>query len=406
MAHGDGTMTTVEQQVSSTSQLDSAKGNGHVQPSVSGQSCFENGEPKAGNIQATLESSTFGVILRPASPYGTEATLSRKPDRVKIIVKRKVVADESGREGRISSPSKKHKASGLVEIVGEQGLSQLNANIPSASSGKDVRGPETALKGNVEKVVKDRDTGSTAAPLSSGQSLGSFGQNSEVPVSTAQHPSVHSFGGAAGDGNNSASYAEPAALPATSASLPSSSPSSPQPNFGWEPSFSQNELSALDQVSNWEVKNVGPTGAERDAVTVEEEQLRRQPPVDDGAEKADSSLEPASPSADRAGSGGVENPHTPKARRTPLCFPPLDNTSESFLLPSPSQAAANPPAATSSPAPAKRFPLPGRRPAEPSSRIATPDNDKRDDGVAKQYGHALSDEQTRLSFMQVSLIQH
>ncbi|CAM6090025.1 unnamed protein product [Calypogeia fissa] len=419
----DGTMTNVEQQASSTSQLVDAaavakKGNGHVvvQSSLCVQSslgvvqpCFDqNGDSKVvgghnSSIKAALENSKFGVIFSPAPPNGTEGTLSsKKPDRVKIVVKRKNAAEDSVRDGRISSsPNKKHRYSGLFEFGGEHGLSQLRTKSSSDFLGQDVRGSDAGLQDSVEHGSKNRDAFDTVEPLPQGQLLGPLSQSDELAVSSVQDPMVEDLGGGLSTGidisKTSSSDADAASLPATSTTLLSSSPASPLSNFGWEPSFSQNELSALDQVSKWDVKDVAPVGEEQDATAVDGDQFRGEPSsIGGGAEKDESAFEPAS-STDRDDSGSnLEDPNTPKARRTPLCFPPLENTSGSFLLSLPSDS-ANPPA-TSSPAPAQRSPVPLRSAGSPLSSAA-PDDVQLDDGVANQHGESFSEEGANLDFM-------
>jgi hypothetical protein len=379
MKHCDGTMTTVEQP-SSTSQLDSLKVNGHVQSGIGGQPCLKNVDSKVGIIQSTLEKSTFGVIS-PSALNGADGTSTSKPDRVKIIVKRKSLTEEAVKDGRTSSPNKKCKVSSpSSEVDGVQELRQVKTRNSAASLAQHVSGLGAERQCKRERVVGGENVCGTVPSLNPVQPSGPGSRNGDLAVSIPPESSSDSLrdvlSSAVGDGITSSPSGGSAAVSRKLRSRVRSSTPLHLPEL--DQTISDKELTDSHHGSDSDSKDVPPTQVDQNSRVRKEEHLRRESSINDGAQRVGSAFESVS-STDKTGTSSLEKPHTPKAKRTPLFFT-RESANESSLQSSPSGSTTPP--MTSSPAPAKRTPL--RLRSGGPSLVATSNADRSDDGAVDQ----------------------
>ncbi|KAG6554702.1 hypothetical protein Mapa_003721 [Marchantia paleacea] len=355
MMHGDNTMTKVDGS-SSFGQLDPLKENGHVPEGGRTDSINENsfvdGEMKLGDFQATLEQSTFGTILNNPASFANDTLVgasTRRPERLKIIVKRKVVADESGKESRTKSPKKKLKVDTSGFVGGQNELLELKTNTFAGSPAQGVACMDSRLDVEVEKLGVE--SGQLSLPVS-GQSHTSSRATTDKVMATVRNQPFQADHEVTVDKKMSQTLLDNTFSVETSSELLTSL--SPASTFCDEEhavavKYSSTGVGYVTSASGGlEFTEVGRGAA---AVQITEDSSL---PTDEeyrAPEELDT-FETGSPINRSGSSGALEPTHTPKAKRTPLFFRPAERSADDVSLSSPSQS-SNPPAP-----PAKRSPLP------------------------------------------------
>ncbi|KAL2643333.1 hypothetical protein R1flu_010920 [Riccia fluitans] len=349
MMNGFSSITSVEGS-SSFGQLDSVKENGNIsdraQPDLINGSEVGNGEMKSGDHQTTSEQSTFGTIFCSSASCGNDGALggtARRPERLKIIVKRKVIADEPLKDFQAKSPRKKLKVDTNSLVPGEnQGIELLSTSFFPVLPRQEV----DPVDSRVDCVAREVGV-ETGYIHSTPPALGPFHTSDSANRDTDSWLT-----------GSQTLLAQDASVQATSTS-----------EAGTRPSLFDRSSETLSGFAVHQSRDAEDVGSVRCSVTGIEfavpmcevvEPARIGMPEEatlsgGGQYRAPDeheALELGSP-ANRTGSGGApEQTQTPKAKRTPLFFPSAERAAEDILRSSPSES-PNPPAP-----PAKRSPLP------------------------------------------------
>ncbi|BFI06614.1 hypothetical protein MPTK1_2g04330 [Marchantia polymorpha subsp. ruderalis] len=393
MMHGDNTMTKVDGS-SSFGQLDPLKENGHGTEGCQNHSIIENsvvdGEMKLGDYQATLEQSTFGTILNnPASC--TNDTLvgasTRRPERLKIIVKRKVVADESGKEARTKSPNKRLKVDTSGFVGGQNELLELKTNTFAGSPAQGVACMDSRLDVEVEKLGVE--SAHVSLPVWGQPHTSTRAKTQKVMAIERNEPFQADH---AVTDNKEMS---PTLLDNSSQELLNSlSPASKlcDEEHIVAAKYSSAGVGLVTSASG--VLEITEVGRSAPAVQLIEDSSL--PTVEEyRAPEEPDTFETGSP-INRGGSSDAPEPtHTPKAKRTPLFFRPAERSVDDVSLSSPSQS-SNPPAP-----PAKRSPLPLPGSSSSLQPQLSSDKPEAEDYSRNDEDQSLSGEATDLDAFQL-----
>ncbi|KAL3696574.1 hypothetical protein R1sor_010650 [Riccia sorocarpa] len=346
MMNGFSSITSVDGS-SSFRQLDSGDENGNiidrVQPDemiFNGVGTPTDGEMKSGDHQTCSGQSTFGTICSNSALCENDGAVggaAKRQERLKIIVKRKVLADETLKDSQAKSPRKKLKVDADRLAPGEtQGIQFLSTSVSPGNSRVDFVVKEVGVgtgdfqatppalghfqtADNAKRATDSWLTGSDILPSEDAEASGQVTGSSETSSPLANRSSE------------------------TLALHPSDNPVDVDLFRCSVPGISY-EVPACATAESFRTSAV---------LTTEESDLSAGGGVHRDLD-AHEMPDPGSPTK-RTGSGGpLEQIQTPKARRTPLFFPSAERAGEGedVIRPLLSQSLI-PPAP-----PAKRSPLP------------------------------------------------